>query len=58
MDDLVFPTTDRAVVVQALVALTLYGIAAFAVRRNRELLLFVAGLAALTFGFMGLRTLH
>ncbi len=38
--------------------LVLFGIALWFVRRNRDLVWFVACLATLTAGLMGLRTLH
>jgi len=36
----------------------IYGVALWFVRRNRDLVWFVAGLATFTAGLMGLRALH
>jgi len=52
------PTTDGGVYAQAIGALLIYGLALWLVRRNRDLVWFVAGLATLTAGLMGLRALH
>jgi hypothetical protein len=52
------PSTDGGVCAQAIGAATLYAIALWFVRRNRDLVWFVAGLATVTVGLMGLRTLH
>jgi hypothetical protein len=52
------PVTDAGVYAQAGAALLIYGTALWVVRRNRDLVQFVAGLATLTAGLMGLRTLH
>jgi len=56
--DFLLPATDGGVYAQAIGALVLHGIALWFVRRNRDLVVFVAGLATLTAGLMGLRTLH
>jgi hypothetical protein len=52
------PTTDGGVYAQAIGAVVIFGVALWFVRRNRDLVWFVAGLASLTAGLMGLRTLH
>jgi hypothetical protein len=52
------PSTDGGVYAQAIGAVALFAIALWFVRRNRDLVWFVAGLATLTAGFMGLRILH
>ncbi len=56
--DILLPRTDAGVLVQVIVASLLFGNALWLVRRNRDLVIFVAGLATLTAGLMGLRTLH
>lgn len=58
MIDFLLPATDRGVYAQAIGALVIFGLALWFVRRNRDLVLFVVGLATLTAGLMGLRTLH
>lgn len=58
MRDLLLPATDGGVLVQVLVAGAVYGAALFATRRNRDVLLFVAGLATMTFAWFGIRALH
>ena len=56
--DLALPATDAGVYAQAVGAFLAYGLALFLVRRNRDLLVFVVGLATITFALMALRTLH
>ena len=56
--DFLLPATDEGVYAQAIGALMLFSVALWFVRRNRDLVLFVAGLATLTAGRMGLRALH
>lgn len=56
--DFLLPATDEGVYAQAIGAFVLFGIALWFVRRNRDLVWFVVGLATLTAGLMGLRTLH
>lgn len=58
MNDLLLPTTDGGVYAQAVSAVVIYGVALWFVRRNSELVWFVAGLATLTAGLMALRTIH
>ena len=43
---------------QAVAAAVFYSVALIAVRRNRDLIWFVAGLASLTFAWFALRTVH
>ena len=43
---------------QAIAAAALFSVALIAVRRNRDLLWFVAGRARLTFAWFALRTVH
>jgi hypothetical protein len=56
--DLALPRTDAGAFTQAAVAGALFGVVLWRVRRNREILTFVAGLATLTFAWFALRTLH
>jgi hypothetical protein len=56
--DLLLPSTDAGALTQAVAAAVAYGGALVAVRRDRELVLLVAGLATLTFAWFGLRALH
>lgn len=58
MVDLLLPRTDAGAAAQAVVAAVLYLGALVAVRRNRDLVWFVAGLATLTFTWFALRTVH
>ena len=58
MTELLLPRTDAGVLAQTVTAGAVYAAALVAVRRNRELLWFVGGLAALTLGLFALRTLH
>lgn len=58
MIDLLLPSTDGGVLAQAVIAAALYGGLLYLVRRDRDLLLFVVGLATLTFAWFGIRALH
>lgn len=58
MVDLLLPRTDAGVLAQVIVAVVVFSGAAFTVRRNHDLLVFVAGLATVTAAWFGLRTLH
>ena len=58
MRDLLLPTTDGGALAQAVLAVPLYVAALIAVRRSRDLVWFVAGLAVLTFAWFALRTVH
>lgn len=58
MIDLFLPKTDAGVLAQAVGAAVLFAAAAIVVRRNRELLVFVAGLASITAAWFALRTVH
>ena len=58
MIDLLLPRTDAGALAQAVGAAVLFAAAAIAVRRNRELLVFVAGLASITAAWFALRTVH
>ncbi len=56
--ELLDPSTDRAVLIQVGVILTTWLIAGLAVRRNRDLLHFVTGLALMALAWRGLRAAH
>jgi hypothetical protein len=56
--ELLLPRTDAGAVAQAVAAAVATAGALIAVRRNRDLVWFVGGLAALTFAWFALRTLH
>lgn len=56
--DLALPRTDAGAFTQAAVASALFGLGLWRVRRNRDVLTFVAGLATITFAWFALRTLH
>ena len=56
--DLFLPTTDAGALFQALAAVPIYLAALIAVRRQRDLLWFVGGLAMLTYAWFALRTVH
>ena len=58
MIELLLPRTDGGVLVQVVVAVVLFTGLGFAVRRNRDLVVFVSGLAALTAAWFALRTVH
>jgi hypothetical protein len=58
MIDLLLPATDAGALAQAVGAAILYGAAFVVARHDRELLLFVTGLAFVTFAWFGIRTLH
>lgn len=58
MTEFLLPRTDGGALAQAIGAAVFYGASAAAVRRNRDLLLFVTGLAVITAAFFALRTVH
>ena len=58
MNELLFPRTDAGVVAQIIVVSVLWLLLAVAVRRNRDLVWFVSGLAMLAFAWFGLRAVH
>lgn len=58
MIDLLLPRTDGGAIAQAIGAVVVFGALALAVRRNRDLLVFVAGLATVTAAWFALRTVH
>lgn len=56
--DFLLPRTDAGVLAQMIGAFLLFGGLALAVRRNRDLFVFVAGLATVTAAWFALRTVH
>jgi hypothetical protein len=56
--ELLLPRTDAGAMTQAVAAAVATTWALIAVRRNRDLLWFVGGLATLTFAWFAVRTLH
>ena len=58
INDLVAPQSDAGVVMQLIVIAVSWCAAAIAVRRNRDLLLFVTGLAVVALAWRGLAALH
>lgn len=56
--DLLLPATDGGVYAQAVGLVVVIVVALVVVRRNRDLVVFVAGVAVLTAALMALRTLH
>jgi ABC-type uncharacterized transport system permease subunit len=58
MNELLFPRTDAGVLAQIIIVVLLWLVAAVALRRNRDLVWFVSGLAMLAFAWFGLRAVH
>lgn len=58
MVDLLLPRTDGGALAQAVGAVVVFGSVGIAVRRNRDLLVFVVGLATVTAAWFALRTVH
>lgn len=58
MNELLFPRTDAGVLAQVVLVSVLWLVAVVAVRRNRDLVWFVSGLATLAFAWFGLRAVH
>lgn len=58
MIEILLPRTDAGALAQAVTAGVVFTGALVAVRRNRDLLWFVGGLATLTFAWFALRTVH
>lgn len=58
MNELLFPRTDAGVLVQVIVVAVVWLGLVVAVRRNRDLVWFVSGLAMLAFAWFGLRAVH
>lgn len=58
MLDFFLPRTDAGAAAQLVGAGLLFGALAFAARGNRDLLVFVVGLAVVTVAWFALRTVH
>ncbi len=58
MIDLLLPRTDAGVLVQAVVALIIFVVALYAVRRDPDLRTFVIGMGTITAAWFALRTVH
>lgn len=58
MLDLFLPTDDRSVLVQFAVVVVVGAAILFAVRRNRDLLIFSGGSVLLVLALMALRAVH
>jgi hypothetical protein len=58
MVELLLPRTDAGVVAQAVIVTALAVVALVLTWRNRDLRLFVGGLAMITYAWMALRTVH
>jgi hypothetical protein len=58
MNELLFPRTDAGVLAQVIIVSALWLVAVVALRRNRDLVWFVSGLAMLAFAWFGLRSVH
>lgn len=58
MLDLLLPRTDAGVAVQAVIALAVFAGLGYAVRKNRDYRIFVAGLAVMTAALFGVRMIH
>jgi len=56
--DLALPRSDRAALIQLLVAVPLFATWIVLARRNRDHLLFATGIATITLAWFALRTLH
>jgi hypothetical protein len=56
--ELLLPRTDAGALGQAIAAAVVHAGLLIAVRRNRDVALFVGGLASLTFAWFALRTIH
>ncbi len=58
ISELLNPTTDRAVFMQVAVILTTWLVVGVAVRRNRDVLHLVSGIALMALAWRGLRAVH
>lgn len=56
--ELVLPRTDTGVLIQLLMAVTIFGVSLWRVWSNTDLRLVVLGLGLLVFGLFGVRALH
>lgn len=58
MVDLLLPRTDGGVLGQLIVAAVVFAATGYAVRRHRDVLVFVVGLATIAAAWFALRTVH
>ena len=58
MTELLFPRTDAGVLAQIVIVAAVWVVAVVVVRRNRDLVWFVSGLAMLAYAWFGIRALH
>ena len=58
MKDILLPRTDAGVTFQFVVATAILGLLLWRVWRNKDARIFVIGLWLLTYGAMGIRTIH
>jgi hypothetical protein len=58
LKELLLPTTDAGVVVQAAIAVVMLIVALAVVRRDRALRIFVTGIGVMTAAWFALRTVH
>ncbi len=58
MTDLLLPRTDGGVALQALIVTVLAAVGLVMTWRNRDLRLFVGGVAMMTYAWMALRAVH
>ena len=58
MSDLLLPRPDAGVLAQVIIVSVAFGAAALALRRRRELRVFVMGMWVMTYAAMGLRAIH
>ncbi len=58
MTDLLLPRTDAGVAVQLVVVVVAYALGAYLLRRQRDWLLLLTGVAVLTVSLFGVRALH
>lgn len=56
--ELLLPSTDRGVAVQAVIAGVVFTASLVAARRNRDLRVFVTGVGVLVLAWFGLRAVH
>ncbi len=58
MADILLPATDRAALLQVVVAVVAVSAATLLVRRERALVLLTLGIGTVVLGLMAMRTLH
>lgn len=58
ISSIILPETDSAAYTQLILLIAVTAIASIIFRKSREVLTLIAGMAILTFAFMGLRAIH